>query len=255
MSEGQAGVADRGASRRAVVVGGSYGIGAAIAKAWAQAGADVVVCSRTPPRDLASTHVRWQPLDIAEPEQARARLAELAEEPVAMVCYSAVDYGVRRAPLGEVAEEEWRHQLAVNATGLWMTVSALLPALRAHGTGLMLGVSSEVVINAGPARSGYAASKAAARSLLDSVAQEVDSEEVRVVQALPAGMVDTPGIRRRRPTGFDYSDYADASSFEPVARALAADAAPYHGSMLVVAPNGGWWSVDDAPPVSQSRRG
>jgi NAD(P)-dependent dehydrogenase (short-subunit alcohol dehydrogenase family) len=168
------------------------------------------------------------------------------------VCFSAVYYGEKRANLSDVSEEEWRRQVEVNVTGLWLTLRALLPSLREAGPGLFVGVSSEVAFNAGPGRSGYAASKAAAKGLLDSVAQEEDA--VRVVQVLPAGMVDTPGIRRRRPKDFDYSSYMRPSSFARVATKLAATAGKdHHGDSLVVDGNGDWWSAYDELPVSQTR--
>ncbi|MFI6762847.1 SDR family NAD(P)-dependent oxidoreductase [Micromonospora sp. NPDC050417] len=237
--------------RRMIVVGGSTGIGRGIADAWADAGADVVVCSRRQPTDAA--HLSWERIDLSEPEHARERLAGLATNGVDAACFSAVYYGEERAYFRDVAEGEWRRQLEVNLTGLWLTLHAVLPSLRKAGPGLFVGVSSEVAFNAGPGRSGYAASKAAAKVLLDSLAQEEDGR-IRVVQVLPAGMVDTPGIRRRRPADFDYSSYARPASFAQVATELAVTAGDgHHGDSLVVDANGDWDSVNDRSPVSQSR--
>ncbi|WP_320784536.1 SDR family oxidoreductase [Streptomyces sp. CRN 30] len=168
-----------------------------------------------------------------------------------------MSYGTRRAPFGEVAEDEWRRQVDVNLHGLWLTLAATLPVLRRapRGRGLFLGISSEVVYNAGPGRSGYAATKAAGSALLDSVAQEEGPDGVRVVQALPAGMVDTPGIRRRRPAGFDYGDYMTPGHFAALAGELVVgDAASrHHGDSLVVDAAGRWHSVRETHPASQSR--
>jgi NAD(P)-dependent dehydrogenase (short-subunit alcohol dehydrogenase family) len=236
--------------QRMIVLGGSMGIGFAIADAWAAAGAEVVVCSRSQPAH--APHLGWERIDLTEADHARERLAALGAGRVSAVCFSAVYYGEKRAHLSDVSEEEWRRQLEVNVTGLWLTLRALLQSLREAGPGLFVGVSSEVAFNAGPGRSGYAASKAAAKSLLDSVAQEEDA--VRVVQVLPAGMVDTPGIRRRRPEGFDYSSYMKPCCFARVATNLAATAGKdHHGDSLVVDGNGDWWSAYDELPVSQTR--
>ncbi|MBE3014677.1 SDR family NAD(P)-dependent oxidoreductase [Microbispora sp. NEAU-D428] len=249
------------AGRRVIVVGGSTGIGRGIADAWAGAGAEVVVCSRRRPSD--APHLHWERIDLTEPDHARERLAELGAGQVDAACFSSVHYGTKRAAFGEVPEEEWQAQLDVNVTGLWRTLHALMPSLRKARPGLFLGVSSEVAFNAGPGRSGYAASKAAAKALLDSVAQEIAQEkdqekdredEVRIVQVLPAGMVDTPGIRRRRPEGFDYSSYMKPSSFGRLAVELAATAGDgHHGDSLVVDGDGTWRSAYEAAPVSQSR--
>ncbi len=242
------------AGRRTLVVGGSTGIGRGIAEAWAAAGAEVVVCSRSRPAGPGAEALRWERLDLTEPDRCRATLGRLAAAPLGAVCFSSVYYGARRAAFTEVSEADWRRQLEVNTTGLWLTLSGTLPALRAAGPGLFLGVSSEVAFNAGPGRSGYAASKAAAKVLLDSVAQEEDGTRVRIVQVLPAGMVDTPGIRRRRAADFDYGSYMRPSAFGPVATELAASAgADHHGDTLVVGDDGTWWSAHTAAPVSQSR--
>jgi hypothetical protein len=68
-------------------------------------------------------------------------------------------------------------------------------------------------------------------------------------------MVDTAGIRRRRPEGFDYSTYMRPASFAPLARELAATAgAELHGAHLVVDGAGAWYPVSEKMPVSQSRK-
>ncbi|AZQ32387.1 SDR family NAD(P)-dependent oxidoreductase [Streptomyces cyaneochromogenes] len=242
------------AGHRTIVVGGSTGIGRGIADAWAAAGAEVIVCSRRRPTGAGAERLGWEHVDLTDPELTRSRLRRLAADPVNAVCFSSVHYGARRAPFSDVREQEWRDQLEVNTTGLWLTLAATLPALRAAAPGLFLGVSSEVAFNAGPGRSGYAASKAAAKALLDSVAQEEDSTRVRIVQVLPAGMVDSPGIRSRRPADFDYSSYMRPADFAAVATELAATAGDkHHGDCLVVGDNGQWWSAYDSAPVSQSR--
>ncbi|GGU32482.1 SDR family NAD(P)-dependent oxidoreductase [Streptomyces violascens] len=247
-------------ARRALVVGGSTGIGRGVADAWAQAGLDVTVLSRSAPAGAGAGLLRWVATDLTDTAQITENLARATGTPLHAVCYSAVHYGDRRTLFRDCSEAEWRRQVEVNLHGLWLTLSRTLPVLRRPGDpGVFLGISSEVVYNAGPGRSGYAASKAAASALLDSIAQEEsaeapDAEAVRITQALPAGMVDTPGIRRRRPDGFDYSAYMTPASFAPLARELAATSgAGLHGAQLVVDGDGIWFPVGEQLPVSQSR--
>ncbi|MBK0869281.1 SDR family oxidoreductase [Saccharopolyspora sp. HNM0986] len=237
---------------RALVVGGSTGIGRAIAGAWAETGAEVIVASRSRPDDAA---LGWLQIDLSDPAGTRRALAEVVRQgPLHAACYSAVHYGDKRAPLRDVAESEWLHQLEVNLNGLWRTVAAVSAALREAAPGLFVGVSSEVVYNAGPGRPGYAATKSAAASLLDSLAQEESAEALRVVQVLPSGMVDTPGIRRRRPADFDYGEYMRPACFAPLAaELLRTRGTEQHGDHLVVQPDGSWRSVHAGLPESQSR--
>ncbi|MFD7450696.1 SDR family NAD(P)-dependent oxidoreductase [Kitasatospora sp. NPDC059827] len=246
--------------RRALVVGGSTGIGRGVADAWAEAGLDVTVLSRSRPAGPGAERLRWAATDLTDADRVAENLSLASTEPLHAVCYSAVHYGDRRTLFRECTEAEWRRQLDVNLHGLWLTLSWTVPALRRPDRpGVFLGISSEVVYNAGPGRSGYAATKAGAAALLDSVAQEEaaelpGTEALRIVQALPAGMVDTPGIRRRRPDGFDYTAYMRPASFAPLARELAATAgAGLHGAHLVVDPEGGWRPVGEGLPLSQSR--
>jgi len=243
----------------AFVVGGSTGIGRAIAQALLSEGIEVVIFSRSDP--LASAGLagaRWWPLDLSRPETSRRELdravAKFGQRLIA-VFYSAVYYGPGRAPLLDVPYNQWRDQLNINLNGLWHTLSATLPALMTQSPGLFVGISSEVVYNAGPHRAGYAATKAGAASLLQSVAQEYPESHLRVVQLLPAGMVDTPGIRRRREVGFDYSAYMDPASFQAVAVQLVRErGAGLHGCSLVVDAQGHLRPVSDTLPPSQSRR-
>ncbi|WLI10859.1 MULTISPECIES: SDR family NAD(P)-dependent oxidoreductase [Pseudomonas] len=246
-------------SNTVFVMGGSTGIGRGIAQALLGAGLQVVVFSRSSPTDQPGLEgVIWRPIDLTDPGESRQRLDAAVQEfgsTLDAVFYSAVYYGPKRAPLLQVSEQEWRDQLNVNLHGLWLTLAATLPALRLRTPALFVGVSSEVVYNAGPNRSGYAATKAAAASLLDSLAQEEGPEGVRVVQVLPEKMVDTAGIRQRRPATFDYSDYMTPQTFQSITLNLYNSRGEgFHGDSLVVGHNGDAWRVEEAPPASQSKQ-
>ncbi|MFI8346890.1 SDR family NAD(P)-dependent oxidoreductase [Streptomyces sp. NPDC085596] len=240
--------------RRAVVVGGSTGIGRGVADAWAALGIETHVFSRSRPAGDGGDRLVWHHLDFRDPEQAKEALRAGIPEQVDLACYSAVYFTATREPFTQVSEADWLDQFAINVHGLSWTLRAALPALREAGPGLFLHISSEVVYNAGPNRSGYAATKAAADSLIRSVSQETDPARTVFVQALPSGMVDSPGIRARRSADFDYSGYMSPASFAPLAAELARTrGVPYAGDALVVDGEGVWSPVADGLPVSQSR--
>ncbi|PRD43705.1 oxidoreductase [Phyllobacterium phragmitis] len=239
--------------RRGLVVGGSTGIGRAVAEAWSQAGMDVLVLSRSQP--TGQSGLRWSAVDMADQTSAMSVLAEASSEPLHAVSFAAVHYGDRRAKFSETPLSQWRQQLEVNLNGMWLTLAATLPALRRARPGLFLNVSSEVVFNGGPGRAGYAATKAGCASLLESIYQEENPNEVRIVSVLPAGMVDSPGIRRRRPADFDYSSYMRPDNFGSIAVELVKTAgAQYNGDSLTVHSDGSWSSVRNGTPTSQSDR-
>ncbi|GGT14653.1 MULTISPECIES: SDR family NAD(P)-dependent oxidoreductase [Streptomyces] len=238
----------------AVVVGGSTGIGRGIADAWAARGIETHVFSRSRPAGPGGDSLVWHPLDFTDAAASAEALRSGLPARADLVCYSAVYFTSRREPFLDTGEADWLDQFAVNVHGLARTLRAVMPLLRAAAPGLFLHISSEVVYNAGPGRAGYAATKAAADSLVRSLAQETDPAEVRFVQALPAGMVDTPGIRARRPQDFDYSGYMAPAAFAPLADRLARTrGAAEHGEALVVQPDGSWSPVREGLPASQSR--
>ncbi|TDD48042.1 SDR family oxidoreductase [Kribbella antibiotica] len=238
----------------AVVVGGSTGIGRGVADAWADHGLETHVFNRSKPVGPGAERLIWHELDFRDPEQAKEILSSEWPAEASSVCYSAIYFTAGRAPFVDADEKDWLDQFAINVHGLAWTLKAALPSLRKAAPGLFLHISSEVVYNAGPNRSGYAATKAAASSLIQSVSQEVGVDEVSFVQALPAGMVDSPGIRARRPADFDYSGYMQPDTFGPLAVELArTSGAPYAGEALVVHEDATWSTVAEGLPISQSR--
>jgi len=239
--------------RQALVIGGSTGIGRGIAEAWSKAGLEVTVLSRTPPSNPGK--IRWMPVDLTDHHTVQAALAEVAVSPLHAVCYAAVYYGDRRSLFSDTTFTEWRQQVEVNLNGLWMTLQATLPSLRQSQPGLFLNVSSEVVYNGGPGRSGYAATKAACASLIDSLRQEEDPNNIRFISVLPEGMVDSAGIRRRRPSDFDYSGYMKPESFDRIAVELITNQDAFiNGESLIVQADGNCLPVKESQPASQSDR-
>lgn len=223
-------------SLRALVTGGSHGIGFAIASGLHEAGHAVTVLSRTPPEHPSLDHL---PCDLRDAERTHADvtawLASIGDE-LDVLVHSACAYGATsRHPLLDGTLAEWDAALDVNARGLYVILRAALPSMLRRRRGIVIGMSSDIASAPGPGRIPYAASKAAAHAILSGLAAEVADTGVSVVELAPTMQVDTPGIRSRRPSGFTGEGYANARVFvAPVQWLAAGAAARHHGTCVWV---------------------
>ena len=183
----------------AIVTGGSRGIGESIARAFAQAGAKVVVASRklenVQPVADAINAVGGTALAIAchtgEPEQVRS----LVEQTVS--AFGTVDITVNNAgtnphfgPLLEATESMWDKTFQVNVKGYFWVAQAVAPIMLARGSGKIINVASVAGLRPGQGMGVYSVSKAAVIMLTQSLAQELGPRGVQV-NAIAPGVIKT----------------------------------------------------------------
>ena len=189
------------AGRLALVTGASRGIGAAVARALAAAGARVARVARTLP-DTSGGPWLDLPCDLTNPAQVE-RLAErvLGEEGMpAVVVNNAGGFLLR--PLEDTSPAEFDAQLAVNLRASFLLARAFLPAMRAAGGGVFVSIGSVADHTGFPENAAYAASKYGLRGLHETLAAEYHGSGVRLTLVSP-GATDTtiwdPFTPERRP--------------------------------------------------------
>jgi len=143
-------------SRLVVVTGGTKGIGAAVARRFADAGDKVVALGRAD-------------LDVTDEAAVSEVLGSLGDVDV-LVNNAGVSAS---APVHRTSLAVWRTQLEVNATGAFLCTRAVLPGMRARDRGRIVTVASTAAHLGAPYTAGYTASKHAAVGLMRTVAAEV----------------------------------------------------------------------------------
>jgi NAD(P)-dependent dehydrogenase (short-subunit alcohol dehydrogenase family) len=184
--------------KRALVTGGTRGIGAAIVAKLLAGGATVVTTSRTPVVDLPDG-VHYIQADVSTPDGAR-RLAEGTLEHFD----GGLDILVNNAAAGRahvggaasIPEDEWQSALDSSYLGVVRLTSRLLPAL-IKSSGAIVNISSAVTLAAVPPLAHYAAAKAALETYSKALAAELAPQGVRLNVVIP-GNVATPGADKIR---------------------------------------------------------
>ncbi|MGZ8783366.1 MAG: SDR family oxidoreductase [Gaiellaceae bacterium] len=158
--------------RTALVTGSTRGIGLALARALAGAGARVAVNGRTPEAvEAVVTGIDGAvpaPFDVADETEVARALAALG--PVDVVVNN-VGMALRRS-LVELEPAEWRQVLEVNLTSAFVVSRAVVPGMIERGRGKIVNVCSVLSELGRPTTGAYAASKGGLKMLTRSMCAE-----------------------------------------------------------------------------------
>lgn len=183
-------------TKRVLVTAGASGIGRAIADGFLASGAEVAVCDVSE-EALEETRRSSERIftfcaDVAEPEQVAACVSACARELGGLdVLVNNAGIGGPRAPLGEVPNDEWDRTIAVNLSGAFYCMQAVVPLMKASGGGCILNISTTSARTGLPNRSPYVASKVGLLGLTYTAARELGRFNIRCNAILP-GYIDNP---------------------------------------------------------------
>jgi NAD(P)-dependent dehydrogenase (short-subunit alcohol dehydrogenase family) len=195
--------------RTAIITGAARGIGRAAAELFAQEGAVVFATDiNAPDRPFELQDIRFSVLDVSSEAGWDDLVREIARRHGAVdVLVNNAGIGGSQRPLADETIEDWNRVIAVNQTGVFLGMRAVLPGMRARKSGSIVNVSSIWGVAAVPGAAAYHATKAAVRHLTKHAAVTYARDNVRVNSIHP-GIIATPMV---------LEDQAEATSAAVVA--------------------------------------
>ncbi|MBM3725135.1 MAG: SDR family oxidoreductase [Acidobacteria bacterium] len=191
------------AGRVALVTGGSKGLGKAMARGFAEAGADVMICSRSEEelRQAAGEigagldgRVEFLAADLARRDESKRLAAET------LARFGRVDILVNNAgsnvpqEIDAVTDEAWDRILELNLSGIMALTRAVVPGMKERRWGRIIHISSILGLSGKEGRNIYSATKAALIGMARSTALDLGSYNITCNCIAPGPfLTDLPG--------------------------------------------------------------
>ena len=199
------------AGRTALVTGGAYGLGFAMARALAGAGARVAFNCRSQENlnkaleDYAACGVdaRGYLCDVTDETQV-ARLVETIENDLGPIDILVNNAGViRRVPMTEMSTEEFRQVVDIDLVGPFICAKAVIPGMADRGHGKIINICSMMSELGRETVSAYAAAKGGLKMLTRNICAEYGGANIQC-NGIGPGYIATPQtapLRERQPDG------------------------------------------------------
>jgi NAD(P)-dependent dehydrogenase (short-subunit alcohol dehydrogenase family) len=215
---------------KAFIITGAFGsLGAATARAAAQAGARVTLVDRAAeaPRglveDCGPEATAIGGVDLTNASDAAQAVDSACHRMQGLDALINIAGAFRWQTLADGDLAIWDLLFAINVKTAVNASRAALPHLRRRGSGRIINVGANAALKAGAGMGAYAASKAGVHALTQSLAEEVKGENITVNAVLPS-IIDTPANRADMPRT-DFSTWVTPQSLANVILFLASDQA------------------------------
>src|SRR5689334_3749759 len=194
--------------KTAVVTGSTSGIGLAIARAFAGAGANIVINGMGAPADIErersgietdfKVKAIYSPADMTKPAQI-AEMIALGEKTFGSVDVLVNNAGIQFvSPIEEFPIEKWDQIIAINLSSAFHAIRAAVPGMKKKGWGRIINTASAHSLVASPFKSAYVSAKHGIAGLTKTVGLEVATHKI-TVNCISPGYVWTPLVERQIP--------------------------------------------------------
>lgn len=242
--------------RKAIITGGSKGLGAAMAAGLASCGADVLLTSRHEAeaaeaaaeiaKDFGHTAIGMA-ADVTDPVAVDAMVARAIDE------FGKIDILINnaginiRGPIDELTYDEFRQVQAINVDGVWLCAKAVTPHMKERSYGRIINLSSTLGLVGLANRTPYTSSKGAVAQMTRALGLELAPYGINVNAICPGPFLtpmnipiaETEEAKKSIVGATACGRWGELREIQGAAIFLASEAASYMvGSMVVV--DGGW---------------